>query len=315
MHEQQPETSKRALTTELDKEKQQLKKSNPEVLFVGNSMVFTRIDRREIQKLSGRKNTFLTNSGAASACWYLFLKNIIVPSEVRPELTIFFFRDQMLTWPEFRTRSYFVNYLNSLRLPDDTLIDQILNAPKPGTNHLSQTIDRIYGINAQPDDYQEKLRDFAMDITPFGADKQPRRLYVNGRFSLDNLRHDLAADDIIQRREDEPPLYFDPSPEASFLPHILKIARENKLPICFYRVKKTMDVDGTRPPSPYLEKYLTDLRQYIESNGAIFIDETKDEIPEAWYADGDHIAKDQRTIYTNFFWSKIKPLLPITNNQ
>lgn len=314
LQERQPADSKRIVKTELGMEQKRLRRAKPDVLFVGNSMVFTRIDRRGFQKLSGRRNEFLTNAGSASACWYLYLKNIIVPSDVRPELTIVFFRDQMLTWPEFRTESYFTKYVESLQLPEEPVINRVLypleHRRKGMLRQISDGVENFYDIRDQPERFQSTLRDFSMDMTPFGEGKQPRRLYMSGRFQLRNLRHDLAADDAVMRRDDEPPLVFDPSPDASFLPEILKLANEHGIKLCFYRVKKRIDVEGSRPTASHLPIYLKALQEYVESQGALYFDETGDDIPAEWYADGDHIARDRRTIYTKFFWEKVKGSLP-----
>ena len=312
--ERQDAGSKRTQQTELTKEQEVLREANPEVLFVGNSMVFTRIDRREFSNLSGRDNHFLTNAGSASACWYLYLKNIIGPSGIKPEMVFIFFRDQMLTWPEFRTESYFAAYVESLQLPEEPVVSRVLNASKTERQgaryHFTKGVNALYGINGQPERFQSTIRDLAMDVTPLGSGKRPRRMYMNGVFHLENLRRDLGAGDIVGRRADEAPIYFSASPEVSFLPHMLDVVEELGLKVCFYRVKKRMDVNGTRPDSPYVEAYLGELQKYLKERGALYIDETGDEISEAWYGDGDHIARDKRTVYTQFFWEKVKEVLP-----
>ncbi len=87
---------------------------------------------------------------------------------------------------------------------------------------------------------------------------------------------------------------------------MLDLADEHGIRIAFYRVKMREDVDGNRPPMPDLPEYLSDLQNYIESRGGLYFDETGDEIPAGWYADGDHIARDRRIVYTQHFWEKVK---------
>jgi hypothetical protein len=67
---------------------------------------------------------------------------------------------------------------------------------------------------------------------------------------------------------------------------------------------------GGRPPeqSPKLQRYVADLRRWLDENGATFHDDTGD--PEQTldlYADGDHIANRRR--YTEIFRQRLDPLL------
>ena len=311
------EDSKRDLTADLPKEIAALKRKKPDVVFVGNSMLFTRILRDEFESLSGLSNRFLTNPGSASACWYLFLKNILIPSEHRPEVVVIFFRDQVLTWPEFRTGSYFASYVDSLQSDDEPVMDRVLYDSQnsrglPGK--MARAVKSLYGIDNQPERYQDKFNDLALDLSSLGQGKGARREYMNDRFSLEHLRHDLPADDIADltaRGSGAVPQEFDSSPDASFLPHILDIADEHDLKLIFYRVKKRVDVDGARPPSPDLRPYLDDLKNYVESRGAAYVDETPDLIPVEWYADGDHIGREWRDEYTQMFWEKNRSLFPM----
>ncbi|MCP5113513.1 MAG: hypothetical protein GY953_21980, partial [bacterium] len=120
--------SKRHQRADLAAERERLRAYGPEVVFVGNSMLFTRIDKKEYRRLSRNRNRFVTNAATGSACWYLYLKNIIAPSGAKPETVFVFFRDEMLTWPEYRTGSFYADYFKSLQLPDEAVLGQVLYA-------------------------------------------------------------------------------------------------------------------------------------------------------------------------------------------
>ncbi len=318
MREQDRPGTKRHQSADLAAERARLSGENPDVLFIGNSMLYTRIARREFRKLSGRTNLFLSNAATASACWYLYLKNIVAPSGVRPEVIFVFFRDEMLTWPEYRTGSFYTDYFESLQADEEPVVERVLYASQRDRRglpfHVANGVRSVYGIRGQPERMQKKLHDLALDLTSLGSDgKRSRRGYMNGRFSLENLRPDLGGDDakLATRREAyDGPQRFDPSPDASFLPHMIDIADEAGFRLCFYRVKKREDVDGTRPPTPWLPGYLEELRAYVESRGALLFDETADPVPAAWYSDGDHIALEHRVEYTRMFWKKVGGAFP-----
>jgi hypothetical protein len=311
--EQEDPDSQRHQQADLAAERERLRDYGPEVLFVGNSMLYTRIDRKEFRRLSNSRNLFVTNAATASACWYLYLKNVIAPSGAKPETVFVLFRDEILSWPEYRTGSFYTDYLESLQLPDEPVLGKVLYASQHNrrglTFDIASGVQSIYGIDHQPAYFQRKLRNIALDITPLGAGKRERRAHMNDIFSLENLRRDLGGDDaalVTKRDSSESPTRFDPSKDASFLPHMIDVADEAGFRLCFYRVKTREDVDGTRSAKPLFSRYMEDLRTYIESRGALLIDESADPIPAEWYADGDHIAREHRTEYTQMFWEKVK---------
>ncbi len=293
-----------------------LARSKPEIVFMGNSMLNTRIDQRVFTSETGYSSAFVSKASTATAVWYLYLKNIIAPLEVKPKVVIIFFRDRFLTWPAYRTTGIYGTYLESLRLGRDPVVEQVLwNPAKANSSGLQSRFDYAlrasYGIGNQPANARGILADLAFDLTGFGVGKATRRSQMAVRFGLDNLRHDLG-DDIgndISWESAETPIAFSPSPEASFLPHILDLARESGFTLLFYRVKRRCDVDGDRGDDPQLIPYLDDLSHFISEHGGYFVDESDAPIPSAWYSDGDHIGLAHRPDYTRRFWNKIRSTL------
>lgn len=304
--------------TDLEWEREQLRDANPEVLFIGNSMLYTRIDRELFQRESGLRCAWISNAGSASAAWFLALKNILVPSGARPKIVIVFFRDQYLTYPGFRTTGFFRPYYESLQLPEEPVLQQVFSRPAEERQGLqtriAQGVAQLYGIEKEPEEFQARLRDLSLDLTGFGQKKRDRRDYMGERFVLEALRHDLAADTAEDASgdagDDDVPRRFDPGPGASFLPHMIQLAKDHDLRLCFYRVKRRVDVDESRPYSRSLPVYMDALRDYLEANGALLIDESGDDIPASWYADGDHIDEEHRPAYNAFFWKKVRRLFP-----
>jgi hypothetical protein len=126
-------------------------------------------------------------------------------------------------------------------------------------------------------------------------------------FAVKNLRHDLGGDLPVVEEEEEPS--FSSNPDASFLPHIIDVAEQARVPLVFVRVKRRPDASGVTEESPQLRQYIRELRAYFEERGVPFYDETPDKrIPESWYADGDHIAPEYKAEYTEHFYRALDPL-------
>ena len=290
-----------------------LRSKKPEILLIGNSMLYTRIDGNELEKISGKRISLLTKGGSASACWYLYLKNIVAASGIQPEQVIIFFRDKVLTSPEYRTEGYYGDYIQRLQAEKEPLIHQILDSRRNSPFGLSSTIRKIYGINTQPRRLQSKLHDLALDLTEAGSNDQARHLVMNKRFSIDNLRHDLVmgntAEEPSVNTQDESKL-FNPAPGSSFLPHMIDLADQFNTNLCFYRVRNRSREMKHPLKANYID-YLRDLEDYLESRHILTLVEAGESIPTNWFSEGDHISEDHRAEYTRLFWSNIKDSLPV----
>ena len=83
--------------------RQELRKAAPEWVLIGNSMLNSRIDATYLRTLSGRNSRKVTEGATQSAVWFLFMKQIVTASGVKPKWVTVFFRETDLTWPDIRT--------------------------------------------------------------------------------------------------------------------------------------------------------------------------------------------------------------------
>ncbi len=110
------------------------------------------------------------------------------------------------------------------------------------------------------------------------------------KFGFEHLREDVASDiaavDVPDFTRDLP---------SSILPELMRLSREHRLPVCFVCVQRRPV--NNRPPeqSPALQKYVAELKAWIESNGGVFHDDTGDpEMTLDLYEDGDHFSNRRR---------------------
>lgn len=300
-----------------------LQKTKPDYIIVGDSMLTTRMDPEPISELSGRRFYFYARGGASSAAWYLYLKNVVFRSGVKPRAIIFIFRNQYLTWPRFRVDGLYQANLDRVKLGDDKLVTRLLlpDPPKPWDlvgwtrRWLVEPGGLLYSKNASSQ-FHTRLENLALDFTGFGQKKDARRTVMTSRFNLTSLRSDLAAelpqeDSSVDNSENGRPRVFDPSPEKSFLPHIVSLADTNATPLVFFRVKCRPDAYNVTSQSAEMTTYISSLHSWLASHHCIYFDETNDPtITLAMYQDGDHLSETYKPWWTSYFWKRMEPLLP-----
>ncbi len=80
----------------------------PDAVFIGDSTLGDNVDFQQIHALLGIKTYDIVIYGSASALWYLIIKNNIAVSPITPDYLVLFFRETMLTTPDYRvTGQYF----------------------------------------------------------------------------------------------------------------------------------------------------------------------------------------------------------------
>lgn len=293
-----------------------LRNVQPDFLFVGNSLLDSRLDREHLDEITHpRKSAFVVERGSGSAVWYIFLKHHIIPSGVNPKMTFIFFQDIVLTCPEKGLAPWMQEKcLNWLKGPDPVLDDVLAGVPGNWKEYADYYVRSLYPIQNRRGYVQKVLH----DISRVGWDKYSRaenaltpdevlllQEEVNDLFSPGRLRQFAA--EKVGAVEDKERFDFHENYPKSFLPHILRLARENDLPLCFVRMK--MRPSGTNAGtelSRRLSEYSASLRECLEESGCPLLDFSSDsEIDVSWYSSGDYIGKDFRKRYTEKFVRKL----------
>ena len=288
-----------------------------DTVLIGNSMLGSRIDRSLLrQEASPTRADLLKEGNTFSLIWYLTLQEVCAtPEASRPKVAVIFFRDRFLTWPGFRCNANGIAYAEGLAgggpLPEAVM--RRVNGPLGDANLVQSSL--AY-LKSPSDDAVTKLSDWALDATRLAGGKAERREYMNERFALGSLRHDLPtdvgtellADGEVTMNGYSTPERFADALESSFLPSMVKMAADANVRLVIFRVMRRPEADGMPEGSgEALDAYLHDLRAYADANGVLFIDEN-DSMPFSIddYADGDHISDDSRAEYTRWFWRTLQ---------
>ena len=281
---------------------QDLRRLRPSYVFIGDSMLGTRIDAAYLAGLVGEDVAMLARAGTGSAYWYLSFKNYLVASGQRPKVTFFFFRDLNMTDPLFRLTGPFRWSLDEVALEREPALNDAIAARIRGPwFRMHNGVNAAYNVDRANAWVERQLYDWPARL--WTADEKGRRSWLDnltfGIMGLDRLRPMDAAD--LQAAEDAE-ADFDRNMPRSVLPLIVDLAKQHGLKVCFVRVQRRPQGNQPPPQSPRMQAYMREFRAYVEREGMYLHDDTGDPMQTlAMYEDGDHIARAHRQRYTRQF--------------
>jgi hypothetical protein len=293
-----------------------LEKSHPKCVFLGDSMLETRIDPVRLNEIAQVRCDLLPFPGSGSAIWYLLMKNTVGALTPPPELAIIFFRDRQLTLPGYRVTGRYRNGLETfMHGPEPQFEEKLARAVHDKTPFIERVSLQLYPAQNHRLECRESFQEFALNLVANRRTKPLVRDTMQDIFNLKHLRGDEApaagTDPEAGERLNPEELTFDGSVENSFLPMILDIAAQRHIRMVFFRVKgRPRNGQLFTPDRPNLQSYEHALHEYLDKHGAIFIDENGDpDVTADYYGEGDHVSSEKMRPYTEMFWRKLQPYL------
>ena len=234
---------------------ERLRAARPSVILIGDSLVHAAVDPQLLQKeLGAGEVEMIWRGGAASAAWYLSLKNYVAASGVRPRLCCIFFTYDLLTNAAFRTTATYRSFLESLMHENEPVFRFVLGEQTARENPLQRIVSWLYPLNERRHHYQEKISRFAYRTESLTGPKVkglPRR--VNEIFDVARLRQETLPQ--TAEAEAARPLIFSADPKKNFLPHMVETAARAGIPLCFVRVRPYPGPENEFQESPELRRY------------------------------------------------------------
>ncbi len=274
----------------------------PAYVFIGDSMLGTRIDPDYLAKLLGRGVAMLARAGTGPAYWYLAFKNYLIASGERPKVVFFFFRDLNMTDPLFRLTGPYRWSLDEVAQTDEPALNHVIASRMQGPwLRVHDAVNRAYNVDRANAWAERQLYDWPMRL--WTRDEPARKTWLDtmndGTMGLERLRPMDAAD--LQAAEDAEADFPRVMPR-SVLPLIIDLAKQHGITVCFVRVQRRPVGNKPPPQSPRMQAYMRDFRACVEQQGMCFHDDTGDPTQTlAMYEDGDHIERAHKQRYTRQF--------------
>jgi len=291
-----------------------LREARPECIFLGDSMLETRIDPETLDRIANIRCAVLPYPGSGTALWFLVYKNFIVSQPHPPRWTIVFFRDKQLTMPTHRAAGRYWGKIEACMRDEEPQFTSILNQAwhdtRPWTERLATA---VYFIQMRRTVWQSAVKNAALKTVANRAQRADVQKAAERIFGSKNQREDQ---EVIDARNGDQALglsthEFQANVDQSFLPPILEIAREKNTRLIFFRVQRRAQSFPSRlADRPDERIYQSELRAYLSGHGASLVDETSDpDVTSAYYGSNDHVRVEMKSSYTEMFWKKMRPHL------
>ena len=272
-----------------------LESTAPEIVFLGNSLLETRIDPGYLAELADLRTVSLAIDGTGPGIWYLQLKNVIGAIANRPETVVIFFHDDLITRPI------------SFTGPRDRGLAERLSQDFEGDYESVATRDESAG---------DRIRRVLATIYPLADSSSSDRNSISsaGAFMAGMSRDEASAEadrvfEFANKREQDQDIQqpkfhgaFGSTVENSFLPLLVEQAGDLSIQLIIVRVSAKPRDDGTPNEPDALAEYTSDLSHYLAANGVRYIDMTGNPgIDAGMYYDGYHLIYRYRSYYTEIF--------------
>ncbi len=278
----------------------ELSARQPEFVFIGNSMLETRIDPEHLSELlSGRPVTSLAVPGSQSAIWYLQLKNLVAELDQPPATIFVFFRNDLITQPlaplDERNRELIV----TLKRPDEEQFEAVLEASRSAYQQALHGLDRIYPVQRQNDEALKLISDVSAAFFPSSTTELSFR--ADDQFAF----HNMVGPDLDPPPPD-PEREFEDAVGNSFLPLMIETAAASGIELVFVRVQARPNTDGTVRETDAMRRYSQDLAAYLQDNGVRYFDFTGNPaVDRGLYYDSFHIDQLYLPDYTELFLREV----------
>lgn len=285
--------------------------AKPNYVFIGNSMLRTRIDEATLDATLGKDCCFIMWAAGTESAWtHQALKNIVLAAEHRPKKVFIFFRDAYLTKPNYRATDRYWWRIERLSHEEEPELNRAMAASRTWQERLEYQMGLLYPIQKRRENASYLLEWLASQPLnpgniPYGP---PVASEFNELFELEKLRNIAVADDAELTPEQTLAMYdFDKSLNTSLLPSMLNVAKNAGVDLVFVRVQRRPRGNVPPPQREELRRYITRLQAYVEANGAYFYDFNGDpELTLDRYLDGDHIRPDWRPQSTDLFLKRLE---------
>lgn len=285
---------------------QGIERSQPNFVLLGDSTLYEGVDPVLLAAGLGQPVYEMATPGSGTAAWYLQMKNIILESTHRPKYVIIFFRNTMLTVPQYRTTGRYFALLDDYATKNEALVSDLafVNQMSPLERFAEQYIPLYTARVEIRDDLDNAIRYLLPRL--LGCDRDCTNEAVSSIFGreVDPVALNLVQEDASKTLYAQEELNFETQVETSLLPHMIELAQKNNIKLIFVRMR----IFG---PEPEMSAYRNELDSYLLQQDNVFLlDYWNDpRISESYYVDSLHMNALGKKEFTKILSEELKAII------
>jgi hypothetical protein len=247
------------------------------------------------------------------------MKNVLATAPKRPAVVVLGFRSVFLTEPDYRTQGRYRRRIDYFATQDEPLLDELAYFRTLGPAELFAM--RHWSVWQQREELRTATETWFKDelaARVVGLEPAVLRGAVERVFADENKRAEAvnAAQQQAEIIVERPHFDFPAQLERSFLPEIVRIAREAGIKLVLVRLptRTTAENDPQSLPAwhrDWMPGYEADLFAWLAEQGVGALDfEGDPRIPVDWFARGDHLGEEPgQAEFTKILAAALEPYL------
>ena len=244
---------------------------SPEYVFIGNSMLGSRVDEKAISRLIPQKKIkFFQYDGSGSSSWYLFTKNVLPKTDAKRAYITTIGSHLTCSHYSLRSKNNVIAMLSAspdLREEDDFNSIASSNSSTPIQDVREWESAQEYNqLKVHIDELFKELSRETFNLDSGAIDEANKLM----RLDADNALKSLSDDSLGEN--DSCGFDFDSQIKSSFLPDMVNELNSAGVKGYFIRVKPRPAEDGSVRESEEEAEYYRKLANFIDDSGHIFID-------------------------------------------
>lgn len=286
------------------------------VVLIGDSTLDRSVDERIVSEASGQPSHVISTPASSTALWYLVLKNVIIEgTSNKPNYVIIMFRDTLLTLPNYHVNGGRVSEIDEYATAREDVVVQTayLNFMNP-LEIAAERYFPLYGSRQRiMDTVEYRARSLLPNLILPCKGECVDRAVTSVFFTIENINPNFSQGFLMS---EENKLYtrqamdFDAQIDRSFLPEIIRLARENNIQLIFVHARTLTFPDAESMPRG-LPAYKRALAAYLEQNEILLIDFSFDpRLPPEYFTDPLHMTGEGKNFFSQLLGEALKATLP-----
>lgn len=284
----------------------------PEIVLMGDSTLRESVDFEQLSTRMGIQTYGIAIPGSSSALWYLILKNEVSHTTHKPRYLVIFFRDTVLTTPDFRVDGRYFIMIDEFAAPqEDLLVKYSYLSQMNLIERIAEAYLPLYGDRANVRDRINYRLDYSLPIRLMACGEvcvnEANESLFESEVDLDALEREIdMADSYLLENQN---LLFKRQVKNSYLPEIIRMAKENEMQLVIMEVK-TLPRPRSSTATLLRKEYIDSLQAYLAEQGVIyysFADEPR--LTNEHYFDPIHLNLEGKVRFTQILAETLQKLI------